>query len=67
MNKYITVIDFEVGKVFQYEHLQHLQYGWNDDEANEQEVIEWYLTEVKGHNLSTCEWMEHEDNTIYKV
>ena len=53
---YITVLDFEVGKVFQYETMTTLT-----DESYEE-----YLTS-KGHNLSNCEWMVHKDNTIYKV
>ena len=62
--KYITVLDFEIGKVFQYENLKHLEHGWNQDEMDDHEVIEWYLTEVKGHRLSNIEWMLHEDNEI---
>lgn len=50
--KYITVLDFEVGKVFQYETMGE---GWNPDF----ESIEDFLTSV-GHNLSNCEWMVHE-------
>ena len=63
--KYITVLDFEVGKVFQYnisvdmktsyEKYKH----WNPDF----ECCEEYLTS-KGHNLSNIEWMVHESNTI---
>jgi hypothetical protein len=64
MNKYITVLDFEIGKVFQYENLKHLEHGWNKEESDDHEVIEWYLTEVKGHRLSNIEWMLHEDNEI---
>ena len=62
--KYITVLDFEIGKVFQYEILNHLELGWNQDEMDDHEVIEWYLTEVKGHRLSNIEWMLHEDSEI---
>ena len=54
----------EVGKVFQYENLKNLEYGWNKEESDDHEVIEWYLTEVKGHRLSNIEWMLHEDNEI---
>ena len=62
--KYITVLDFEVGKVFQYENLKNLEHGWNKEESDDYEVIEWYLTEVKGHRLSNIEWMLHKDNEI---
>ena len=43
---YITVLDFEVGEVFQYE-------------APENKEYEEYLTN-KGHNLGNCEWMVHD-------
>ena len=56
--KYITVLDFEISRVFQYEFLEH----WEENEDSEN--IEWYLTDVKGHNLSNCEWMSHENNKI---
>ena len=54
--KYITVLDFEVGKVFQYKSpivLNETQY----------EDYEHYLSD-KGHNLSNCEWMVHDSNEI---
>ena len=54
---YITVLDFEIGKVFQYEVMK--QEGWNPDS----ESIEDFLSSV-GHNLKNCEWMVHEDNEI---
>ena len=54
--KYITVLDFEVGKVFQYEVGKN---NWNPD----YESIEEFLTSV-GHNLANCEWMVHENPDI---
>jgi len=54
--EYITVLDFEAGRVFQYEAGKN---GWNPD----YESIEEFLTSV-GHNLSNCEWMVHDDNQI---
>jgi len=48
-NKYITVLDFEVGKVFQYES-PICDY-------------EEYLSGL-GHNLSNCEWMIHNSPGI---
>jgi hypothetical protein len=54
--KYITVLDFETGKVFQYETMGE---GWNPD----YESIEEFLTSV-GHNLANCEWMVHEDGQV---
>ena len=54
--KYITVLDFEIGKVFQYETMGE---GWNPD----YESIEEFLTSV-GHNLANCEWMVHKDGQV---
>ena len=51
--KYITVLDFEVGHVYQYE----LNY------KVEIKDYEAYLT-GKGHNINNCEWMVHSDNEI---
>jgi len=48
--KYITVLDFEVGKVFQY------RYSLGRD-------FEEYLT-LRGHNLKNCEWMIHDSSEI---
>ena len=48
-NKYITVLDFEVGEVFQYESPMC--------------DFEEFLAN-KGHNLGNCEWMIHDSNEI---
>ena len=53
----ITVLDFESGRVHQYEVMR--QEGWNPDS----ESIEDFLSSV-GHNLSNCEWMVHSDSEI---
>ena len=58
--KYITVLDFEDGKVYQYD-IDGL--GFNPDTLHES--CEEYLT-GKGHNLKNCEWMTHSDNKIIK-
>ena len=55
--KCITVLDFEIGKVFQYEVMR--QEGWNPDA----ESIEDFLSSV-GHNLNNCEWMVHSDHQV---
>ena len=47
--KYITVLDFEVGRVFQYEV--------KDSDFSDYEK---FLTDFN-HNLSNCEWMVHDD------
>ena len=39
-SKYITVLDFEVGRVFQYENLELLKDGWNGNEKDDSENIE---------------------------
>ena len=52
--KYITVLDFEIGRVFQYKIEE-----WDIDN----ESCEEFLTRV-GHNLSNCEWMVHEEPRI---
>ena len=51
--KYITVLDFEVGKVYIYEATTTLTC----------DSISEYLTGL-GHNLSNCEWMVHNSNEI---
>ena len=48
-NKYITVLDFERGIVFQY----------RIPAFNDHNKYEEYLTN-EGHNLSNCEWMVHD-------
>ena len=58
--KYITVLDFEDGKVYQYEISA---WGNSNDWNPDSESIEQYLTS-KGHNLSNIEWMVHSDNKI---
>ena len=55
--KCITVLDFETGKVHQYEVMR--QEGWNPDS----ESIEDFL-ESEGHNINNCEWMVHSDSEI---
>ena len=54
--KYITVLDFEAGRVYQYE-VYDVDQVWQDID------YEKYLTE-EGHNLSNCEWMVHSNNKI---
>ena len=49
-NKIITVLDFEVGRVFQYKV---------EDKFIDNGDFEEYLTD-KGHNLTNCEWMFHD-------
>ena len=60
--KYITILDFEDGKVYQYEI---------EDKFIDNGDYEEYLTN-EGHNLNNCEWMVHDikefvDTTIRSV
>ena len=59
--KYITVLDFEVGKVFQYEIKSKPSKfnNWNPD----YEDLEDFLSGL-GHNLSNCEWMVHKNPEV---
>jgi len=52
---YITILDFEIGKVFQYE----VENKYMQSEECEKFIID------KGHNITNCEWMSHKDGTIY--
>ena len=47
--KYITVLDFEDGRVYQYKSKM----------CDFEEFID-----QQGHNLSNCEWMSHDNNEI---
>ena len=52
--KYITVLDSEIGRVFQYKVKD-----WDVDN----ESCEDFITK-NGHRLSNCEWMVHENGDI---
>jgi len=54
--KYITVLDFEVGRVFQYK----LKGGFMDNGSYEE-----YLSN-KGHNLMRCDWMVHDNPVVFQ-
>ena len=53
--KTITVLDYEIGNVIQYNIDK-----WDIDS----ESIESFLS-TQGHGISNCHWMVHEDATIY--
>ena len=64
MYKYITVLDFEVGRIFQYKVKER-------DEFHAEDYYEICITQ-KGHRLKNCEWMVHDikefvDHTIRKL
>jgi len=52
---YMTILDYEIGKVFKYELI---------DMNMQTEECEQFI-EDKGHNITNCEWMVHKDGTIY--
>ena len=54
--KYITVLDFEIGRVYQYRIVEPLVSF--DIFPYEEYIIE------KGHNLGNCEWMVHDISKI---
>ena len=60
-NKYITVLDFEDGNVYQYDI--HGVVDKYEQEITQSEQMEEYLT-MQGHNLSNCEWMVHNNKGI---
>ena len=60
MNKYISVLDFEDGEVYQYEISA---WGNSNDWNPDSESIEEYLSGL-GHNLSNCKWMVHNSSEI---
>jgi hypothetical protein len=52
---YITVLDFEEGRVYQYESTANIwkrENGWED-----------FITNM-GHDLTNCEWMEHSNPMV---
>jgi len=53
--KTITVLDYESGKVYQYNTDK-----WDVDN----ESIDSFL-DNQGHSINNCYWMVHEDATIY--
>jgi hypothetical protein len=54
--KFITVLDFEVGRVFQYK----VKGGFMDNGEYEE-----YLTN-NGHNLMRCDWMVHDNPVVFQ-
>jgi len=54
---YITVLDFQEGRVFQY----HVEVRC--EAIPESEQIEDFLID-EGHRMNDCEWMSHADGEI---
>ena len=65
INKYITVLDFETGQVFQY-NLEEFgdNYIFIDKDLPQNEEVEDVLTDI-GHNLNNIEWMSHDNPHIF--
>ena len=61
----ITVLDFEKGKVFQYD-LDKFgdNYIFVDKDSPSNDELEDILID-QGHGLDNIQWMLHEDSTIY--
>ena len=57
--KYITVLDFEIRRVFQY-RLKELHRN-SDGVVDHEEFLSNF-----GHNMANCEWMVHEIAGIIK-
>ncbi len=57
--KYITVLDFEDGRVFQYK----LWYVPSDANGN---TYKRFLND-NGHNLTNCQWMVHGNSEIITI
>ena len=60
--KYITVLDAEIGRVFQYK-VESSDFGPHLLEYYDSDDYEKFITD-KGHNLSNCQWMTHSHNCI---
>ena len=59
----LTVLDFEDGRVYQYD-IEVFQDGSKPElDADDFEKL---LIE-QGHKLDDCEWMSHSDDTINKI
>ena len=54
----LTVLDFEDGKVYQYDI-------YTDKELQAEDFEDIMIDQ--GHRLDDCEWMSHSDDTITKI
>jgi len=54
----LTVLDYEIGIVFQYDITTDKELSADDFEK---------LLVDQGHRLKDCEWMSHADGTINKI
>ena len=58
--KYITVLDFEEGRIYQYELKEELK----EDEDGFC-PYEMFMDD-KGHRVGNCQWMVHDNKEIIK-
>jgi|21_taG_2_1085346.scaffolds.fasta_scaffold11514_3 hypothetical protein len=61
-NMYLTVLNFETGRVFQYQ-FQHMSRVDKEDVDSEQ-WEEFIIDE--GHRLDSCQWMVHEQGQVIR-
>jgi len=62
--KYITVLDYEAGRVFQYDISKFGDdYMFIDPATPQNEEIEDLIVD-QGHRLSNCDWMISDDPQI---
>jgi len=54
----LTVLDFEDGRVYQYDIETNKELDAEDFEK---------IMIGEGHKIEDCEWMSHSDNTITKI
>ncbi len=54
----LTVLDFEDGKVYQYDIETNKELDAEDFEK---------IMIGEGHKIEDCEWMSHSDDTITKI
>jgi hypothetical protein len=54
----LTVLDFNDGRVYQYDITTYKKVDADDFED---------LIVEQGHKLDDCEWMTHSDETIIKI
>ena len=59
---YITVLDFEEGRVHQYNVTVYDMVNMKEDYPSTEQIENFLIGE--GHRLTDCEWMSHSDGEI---
>ena len=62
-NKYITILDFEDGKVYQYSFPDANKNNYFISDHEDFCPYETFM-ESKGHKVNNCEWMIHEKGGV---